>query len=96
MQARRNTNMSLEPDSTGKPVKPQGKYANYFEVGMNQQEAVIDFGQAYEGQSAISFHTRIITSPAYAKDLATMIETSIRELGSDGPRGGKDKPRESA
>jgi hypothetical protein len=29
---------------------PEGRYANYFQIGHNAFEFIIDFGQGYEGQ----------------------------------------------
>lgn len=67
--------------NTARP--PQGRYSNYFEVGLNQEELVIDFGQAYGEQESIGFHTRIVTSPGYAKDLAELLEKSLQQYERD-------------
>jgi hypothetical protein len=40
----------------------EGKYANYFKVGYNAFEFVIDFGQCYSDDEEAQLHTRIITS----------------------------------
>jgi hypothetical protein len=57
----------------------EGKYANYFEIGHNAFEFVLDFGQYYPGTEKAELCTRIITCPEYAKAfLATLLE-SIRE-----------------
>lgn len=72
--------MSSDPESSEKIFRQEGRYANYFEVGLNEEEVVIDLGQAYGGRESISFHTRIITSPAYARDLALLLQESIREF----------------
>lgn len=57
-------------------VELEGRYANYFEVGHNPFEFVLDFGQLFsEGEKV--FHTRIVTSPAYAKALLELLEESI-------------------
>lgn len=63
----------------------EGKYANYFEVGFNPFEFYVDFGQ-YDPQSErVQMHTRIVTSPAYAKmmgeTLGSSVETFEREHG---------------
>ena len=47
----------------------EGRYANYFKVGHNAFEFVIDFGQFYPKNGEAQFHTRIITSPNLAKAL---------------------------
>lgn len=63
----------------------EGKYANYFEVGHNQFEFYVDFGQ-YDPQSErVQMTTRIVTSPACAKmmgkTLASSVESFEREHG---------------
>lgn len=58
--------------------QPEGRYANYFEVGHNAYEFVIDCGQLHEGAGECAYwHTRIITSPAYAKRLLATLATSV-------------------
>ena len=46
-----------------------GRYANYFEVGHNAFEFLLDFGQFYAENDRARVHTRIIMSPTYAKAL---------------------------
>ena len=55
----------------------EGRYSNYFKVGFNSFEFILDFGQAYEGAAAALQHTRIITGPAYAKALAHLLRDSL-------------------
>ena len=57
--------------------KLEGQYANYFKVGYNAYEFVIDFGQYYPGTEEAELYTRIITSPAYAKSLLEILRESI-------------------
>jgi len=57
--------------------KIEGRYANYFKVGHNAYEFVIDFGQYYPGTEEAELYTRIITSPAYEKSLLETIRESI-------------------
>ena len=59
--------------------KIEGKYANYFKVGHNAFEFVIDFGQYYPGTEEAELCTRIITSPAYAKSLIETLQESIEQ-----------------
>lgn len=55
----------------------EGRYANYFKVGYNAVEFLLDFGQFYpEGETA-RLHTRIVTSPAYAKALLETLRASL-------------------
>jgi Protein of unknown function (DUF3467) len=58
---------------------PEGRYANFFKVGFNAYEFVIDFGQQYE-PAGERMHTRIVTSPAMARNLRDVLEESVREF----------------
>lgn len=55
----------------------QGRYANYFVVGHNAVEFLFDFGQFYLGRDRGRLHTRIVTSPIYAKALLAILRESI-------------------
>jgi hypothetical protein len=46
-------------------------------VGQNAFEVLLDFGQAYSEAEGPSLHTRIITSPAYAKALAHTLGAAL-------------------
>ncbi len=59
------------------PGQPEGRYANYFEVGHNAVEFLLDFGQFYPESNQEHRHTRIITSPIYAKALLETLRESI-------------------
>ncbi|MGE0642601.1 MAG: DUF3467 domain-containing protein [Nitrospira sp.] len=54
-----------------------GRYANYFEIGQNAGEVIFDFGQAYSKSHERQVHTRIVTSPPYAKALLRLLEQAI-------------------
>ncbi len=60
-----------------KKEAPEGRYANYFKVGHNAFEFVIDFGQYYPGDEGAELYTRIITSPFFAKKLLGTLAESI-------------------
>ena len=55
----------------------EGRYANYFKVGHNAVEFLLDFGQFYPESEKAQLHTRIITSPIYAKALLEIIRESL-------------------
>lgn len=55
----------------------EGRYANCFEVGHNAFEFLLDFGQLFPESEKAQFHTRIITSPVYAKALLEILRESI-------------------
>ena len=57
--------------------KIEGKYANYFIVGHNAFEFVIDFGQYYAGNEEAEPYTRIVTCPCYARELLETLRESI-------------------
>lgn len=63
-------------------INLEGKYANYFKVGYNAFEFVIDFGQYYPENDQAELYTRIVTSPAYAKALKDLLNKSIAEYES--------------
>jgi hypothetical protein len=60
-------------------VSVEGRYANYFQIGYNAFEFLVDFGQFYgETTTPPLFHTRIVTGPSYAKALAITLRESLR------------------
>jgi len=60
------------------PPPAKGIYANYFEVGHTAFEFVLDFGEQYAGRH-VPCHTRIVTSPTYAKSLLLTLAEAIGE-----------------
>jgi hypothetical protein len=71
--------MASNNDASRKDKMLEGKYANYFAVGYNAHEFIFDFGQNYSENDQAELHTRIITSPAYAKALFELLHQSIAE-----------------
>jgi hypothetical protein len=69
--------MGQENVATEAPREIEGRYANYFKVGYNAFEFLLDFGQFYPESQRASFHTRIITPPIYAKALLEILRVSI-------------------
>jgi len=57
----------------------EGKYANYFEVGYNAFEVLIDFGQLYVEGPNKQVHTRVVTNPPYAKELLRLLTETIKQ-----------------
>ena len=55
----------------------KGQYANYFKVGYNAFEFVLDFGQYFQQNGKDQFHTRIVMGPVYAKALLDTLRASI-------------------
>lgn len=58
---------------------PEGRYANYFEVGHNAFEFLMDFGQCYSEAPEAGLHTRIVTSPVYAKALLGVLQRAVSQ-----------------
>lgn len=65
----------LKKTRTSKHLK--GRYTNYFEVGHNAFEFLFDFGESYDEDSQVRFHTRIVTAPTYATVLLETLRGSI-------------------
>ena len=62
---------------SGDAGKLEGRYANSFKVGHNAFEFVLEFSQFYPQGGEVQLHTRIITSPVYAKALLKTLQESI-------------------
>ena len=60
-------------------VPPEGKYSNFFKVGHNAYEIVLEFGQLYQGEDAPRVHSRVITSPAYVRELIAMLLRTLQD-----------------
>ncbi len=57
----------------------EGKYANYFRIGFNSLEFIVDFGQYDSESDQAELYTRIITGPSHAKMLHETLQDSIRK-----------------
>jgi hypothetical protein len=55
----------------------EGKYSNYFQVGYNSIEFVLDFGQYYPDNEASRMHSRIIAAPVYARALLEALQSAV-------------------
>ena len=58
-------------------------YANYLKVGQNAFEFLFDFGQLYLDDDDAQFHTRIITTPIYAKAFLRVLGDCISRYEQD-------------
>ena len=57
----------------------EGRYANYFEIGHNAFEFLLDLGQlGLEAESA-RIYMRVITSPSGAKKLCQLLNEALAE-----------------
>jgi hypothetical protein len=62
-----------------KSDKLEGRYANYFRVGHNAFEFILDFGQCYPETEEAELYTRIITSPVYANTFLKTLKDAIQQ-----------------
>jgi hypothetical protein len=65
-----------EPEDLG---RLEGRYANYFKVGHNAVEFVFDFGQFFPDNEQPYLHTRIVTSPVYARALLQTLRSAVAQ-----------------
>ena len=74
--------MPEQPDTGSLGGEPEGRYANYFNAGHNAFEVILEFAQFYEGDAQPRVHTRIITSPAYARTFLDVLKDSLERYES--------------
>lgn len=68
-------------EQTGSGARPPlACYANYFEVGHNAFEFLIDAGQVEPQSGEIRFTNRIAISPVQAKLLSELLQRSIAQF----------------
>ena len=68
------------PDEARSNEDPEGRFANYFQIGFNAHEFVFDFGQQYS-PDPMRIHTRIVTSPSSARTFMELFADSLRQYG---------------
>jgi uncharacterized protein DUF3467 len=56
----------------------EGRYANFFQIGHNEFEFLIEFGQQNHG-----IHTRIFVSPQYARVLSDLLTEALHQHDSE-------------
>jgi hypothetical protein len=70
----RGCTVLVEDGMTEAAEHAEARYANYFTAGHNAFEVILEFGQFYEGDAEPRMHTRIITTPAYAKTFLEVLQ----------------------
>lgn len=70
-------------DSPRRRRAPLAAYANYFEVGHNAFEFLIDFGQYQPEADAVAMHSRMATGPVHAKLLAGLLADAIQRFEAE-------------
>jgi hypothetical protein len=71
--------MNQESEDQSDSSSLEGRYANYFKVGHNAFEFLLDFGQYYRETQRAQLYVRIITAPVYAKALMKTLGESIEQ-----------------
>jgi len=59
-------------------VRIEARYANCFEVGFNDVEFILSFGQQYGSGDPLE-HTRIVMSPTYVQDFLDLVARTLAE-----------------
>lgn len=77
-QIDRHTGSSRSPGA----MPPLACYANYFEVGHNAFEFLIDIGQVEPQSGDIRFTSRIAISPVHAKLLSELLGAAVAQFES--------------
>jgi hypothetical protein len=62
---------------------PLARYTNYFEVGHNAYEFLINFAQLEPETGEIVLHTRIATGPTHAKLLVDLLAKAVQEYEAE-------------
>jgi hypothetical protein len=71
--------MPPRPTSQKPSRAPLARYTNYFEVGHNPYEFLVDFGQYQPEAGNIVLHTRIALGPSHAKLMHEMLARAIHD-----------------
>lgn len=66
-----------DPENSIETGDPEAKYANYFRVGHNVYEFVVDCGQAHGER--VTIHSRIVMAPGYVRELLKVLHQAIGE-----------------
>jgi hypothetical protein len=86
METRFRSEGADNPMSSGpRKHKEDARYANYFQVGYNAFEFLLEFGQR-EGR----IHTSIYLSPQHARMLSDLLSGALKEY-ADGQGGGQER-----
>ena len=72
-----------EQGATRKHVSTEARYANYFEVGHNAYEFIVDFGQYQPPGEQVQMQTRIVTAPVFAKLLFRLLSQALEQFENE-------------
>ena len=65
---------SVQPEDSD----PEARYSNLFRIGYNAYDFILDFGQCHPPGKE-HMHTRIVISPATARNLSDLLQESLDE-----------------
>ena len=65
----------MQPNTEG-DAGLEARYANFFKVGQNSTEFLLQFGQFHPG-TELFWLTRIVISPAFVKELLRLVTESV-------------------
>ena len=74
--------MGIKSKNTKECPPITASYANYFEVGHNAFEFLIDFGQIDPCSGKFNIGTRIAVGPTHAKLLSRLMEQAVNQYES--------------
>lgn len=72
--------MSSSEPGRKKGRAPLARYANYFEIGHNAFEFVIDAGQVEPDSGDIQLHSRVVVGPTHAKLFARLLAGAVAQF----------------
>ena len=75
--------MSSAASTRRKGKAPLARYANYFEIGHNAFEFVVDCGQVEPDSGDILLHSRFALGPTHAKLLANLLADAVARFEAD-------------
>lgn len=71
--------MGIDEEAVDRSLLGEGRYANYFEVGHNLFEFILDFGQGGREREPIRIYVRIVTTPEGASTLSRLLEGALEK-----------------
>ncbi len=70
---------SPKPETACEKEPLEGRYANFFKIGHNAYEVIVDFGQYYPENGDAAIYDRIVMGPGYAKALLNTLQESLKQ-----------------
>lgn len=67
----------MEMEAADRSALGEGRYANYFEIGHNAFEFLLDLGQLGRDAEPARVYLRVITSPDGARELCELLNDAL-------------------